>query len=323
MVNEPIPAGAVVVGVDGSQPARRALDAALDLAALERRPLHLLHCYEPYPAAMGPVAPPPDVTRSLRAAAEEVLRAARERATERRPQVRVTSGLSNHDAREKLTALSHTAAAVVVGSRGMGAMRSLLLGSVSLWVSHHSHCPVLVVRPEPSRAQAPEGRGDGAASAGRGERAGERAEAVRGVAPGGVVVGSVPTTRGRAAVEHAFAQASLRHLPLTVVHCVAPLPYVEGELLPLDEDRDDLPGHRRDLAESVAGLREKFPDVQVELAIVPGRPQTSLVEASRSARLLVVGAHRRSAWDLLAGSVSRVVVEHAACPVMVVPESHS
>ena len=152
-MNEPIPAGAVVVGIDGSDHSHRALDAATAVAAREHRPLHLLHCYEPYPAAMGPVLPSPDVTTTLRGIAEAVVQHGRERVATTTPPWRVTTSLSTHDAREKLSTVSHHASLVVVGSRGRGAMRSLLMGSVSVWVANHSACPVLVVRP--SRRSSP------------------------------------------------------------------------------------------------------------------------------------------------------------------------
>jgi nucleotide-binding universal stress UspA family protein len=290
ILNEPIPAGAVIVGVDGSKHSRRALDTAGEVATRQRRPLHLLHCYEPYPSAMGPVLPSADVTTTLRALAEEVVRDARSQVAQSRPDLSVSASLSTHDAREKLTAVSHLGALLVVGSRGLGSMRSLLLGSVSLWVSHHSACPVLVVRPEPGSTDA------------------------------GITVGTDASARSLGAVEFAFAQASEQQAPLTVAHCVPPFPYQEGDAVPLDEERDDLPMHRLAMAESIAGLREKYVDVEVDLALERGPAATYLVAASRRSRMLVVGAHRRSAWDLLGGSVSRAVVEHAHCPVAVVPE---
>lgn len=304
-MNEPIPAGAVVVGIDGSDHSHRALDAASAVAAREHRPLHLLHCYEPYPAAMGPVVPSPDVTTTLRGIAESVVKHGRERVTSTNPSVPVTTSLSTHDAREKLSAVSHSASVVVVGSRGRGAMRSLLMGSVSVWVANHSACPVLVVRPEPEPEDRT-GAGDGGAD--------DQPDQV----DHGVVVGADETSRSQAAIEYAFLQASLRRLPLRVVHCVAPMPYHE-EYVPLDEERDELPLHRLELSEAVAGLREKFPDVQVELVLARGPAPAHLVEESRRARLLVLGAHHRSVWDLFLGSVNRSVVEHALCPVAVVP----
>jgi nucleotide-binding universal stress UspA family protein len=290
ILNEPIPAGAVIVGVDGSKHSRRALETAMEVAARERRPLHLLHCYEPYPSAMGPVVPAAEVTTTLRSLAEEVVRDARGQVLEAQPDLTVSASLSTHDAREKLSAISHLGSLLVVGSRGLGAMRSLLLGSVSLWVSHHSVCPVLVVRPEPGSTEA------------------------------GITVGSDASLRSRAAIEFAFSQASEQRASLTVVHCVPPFPYRDPDEVPLDEERDDLPLHRLELAESIAGLREKYVDVEVDLVLERGPAATYLVEASKRSRMLVVGAHRRSAWDLLGGSVSRAVVEHAHCPVAVVPE---
>jgi nucleotide-binding universal stress UspA family protein len=73
------------------------------------------------------------------------------------------------------------------------------------------------------------------------------------------------------------------------------------------------------LAESIAGQREKYPDVPVRQELVRGRPDDVLVAAGRTAELLVVGSRGRGAFrGLLLGSTSRSLVHHAPCPVAVV-----
>ena len=119
------------MGVDGSKHSKRALGAAMEMATLEHRPLHLVHCYEPYPAVMGMTAPLADVTATLEAAAQSVLHAAVQQARELRPDLEVTSGLSRSDARHSLVSLSDSASVLVVGSRGLGSVRGMLLGSVA------------------------------------------------------------------------------------------------------------------------------------------------------------------------------------------------
>jgi len=52
------------------------------------------------------------------------------------------------NAAEVLITASRGAALLVVGSRGLGGFRGLVMGSVSSQCVHHSHCPVLVVREE-------------------------------------------------------------------------------------------------------------------------------------------------------------------------------
>jgi nucleotide-binding universal stress UspA family protein len=89
-----------------------------------------------------------------------------------------------------------------------------------------------------------------------------------------------------------------------------------------DEDLEGIPAERRALAESVAGLREKYVDVVAELEVVRGPAARHLASASEDAGMVVVGSRHRSTPAALAfGAVSRSVVEHAACTVAVVPSA--
>ena len=73
------------------------------------------------------------------------------------------------------------------------------------------------------------------------------------------------------------------------------------------------------VAETMAGLGEKYPDVAVTEMYRRGDPVHQLVEASRAASLVVVGTRgRRLVRSRLLGSVSQGVVERAECPVAVV-----
>jgi nucleotide-binding universal stress UspA family protein len=134
--------------------------------------------------------------------------------------------------------------------------------------------------------------------------------------PGGAVVVGVDD-----ALEFAFAQASERRTPLVVVHCFDDN-YLGGYGLTgvPDEDLEGLPGERLAIAESIAGLREKCVDVDVDFQLGRGSAASYLTHASERARMMVVGSHQRSAAAaFFAGTVSRPVVEHAKCTVAVVP----
>lgn len=290
-----IPRGAIVCGVDGSPSSNLALTRAAELARLERRPLHVLHA-ERVPVLAFPPAVQrglPDLPTMVRGESRAVARRAVTAVTRDFPDLDVSSSVHDADPREALAAASGHAWLVVVGSRGLGSMRSLLLGSVSVWASQHIACPTLVVRDD-------SGADDPAAP---------------------VVVGADGTPLSTSAVEFAFAQASFLGCPLVVMNC-----YDDefrggyGMTGAADEQLDDLGGHRLALAESIAGLREKYVDVPVELEVDRGPAATRLVRASEHARLVVVGSrHRSTAAAMLGGAVSRTVVEHARCTVAVVP----
>jgi nucleotide-binding universal stress UspA family protein len=86
-------------------------------------------------------------------------------------------------------------------------------------------------------------------------------------------------------------------------------------LLLEDAHSDEL----RAMAETVAGLGEKYPDVQVEQRLRQGRPAKVLADASRGAALVVVGSRGHGGFaSMLLGSTSRSLLHHAQCPVLVV-----
>lgn len=118
--------GSVVVAVDGSAHAERALRWAADEAALERR--HLLV------VAVGDAAG---------ASVDDATAAA----MVRHPDLPVTSRAVPGDPRQVLVDASAHAFELVVGSRGRGVVGSMLLGSVSATVSALAVCPVVVCRP--------------------------------------------------------------------------------------------------------------------------------------------------------------------------------
>ena len=78
--------------------------------------------------------------------------------------------------------------------------------------------------------------------------------------------------------------------------------------------------HERLLAESLAGLREDFPDVHVSVQTPRGLPAQGLASLSKHADLTVVGRHQRGiVARVLAGSVSGSVLQHGHGPIAIVP----
>ena len=136
----------VVVGVDGSEGSRRALRWAAAEAAARGDALELVHVWEPpqayAPMGLGayPVDPEP-----IQQAAQEQLDGLVAEARDLAPGVEVRGSLVGGAPAQALLEAARTADLLVVGSRGMGGFRSLLLGSVSQQVTHHAPCPVVIV----------------------------------------------------------------------------------------------------------------------------------------------------------------------------------
>ena len=125
----------------------------------------------------------------------------------------------------------------------------------------------------------------------------------------------------RPVLEYAFAQASLRRVPLTVMHCFWDVAAATGGKGVVQDDDKDLSDLRLLLAESVAGLAEKYPDVQVTQELARGLVDECLADLAPAAELLVVGRAERHGWSrFVHTSCALAVVERARTTVAVVPE---
>jgi nucleotide-binding universal stress UspA family protein len=137
----------ILVAVDGSQHSDRALADAIDLAGSEHARLTLFTAVVPPPTGAYFGASGESVTAAVEdaeAKAEAILQRARDRVPHDLP---VTTLLTTQPV---LPALIHQIKEgrhdlVIMGSRGRGAVRSALLGSVSHYVLNHSPVPVLIV----------------------------------------------------------------------------------------------------------------------------------------------------------------------------------
>lgn len=137
----------IVVGIDASKDSIRALTWAVDEARLRDAELELVHAYASadYVALPALVTLPTD--QELTKAAEAVLDDALA-AVDDAPGVRITRTVRAGGAAGVLCDVAEGADLLVVGARGLGGFRGLLLGSVSHQVVAHSPCPVVVVTPE-------------------------------------------------------------------------------------------------------------------------------------------------------------------------------
>jgi len=297
MENPDLPAGGVVAAVDGSPSSTRAVAWAVDQAVVENRPLVLAHGMGPVESHwMGQSAGIDHraLLAARRAEARRVMDAARAQVAARAPDLVAHEALLAQDPRELLIGLSSHAAMLVLGSHGRGPVTSLLLGSVSVAVTKHAACPVVVVRPR--RAEEPSG---------------------------GVLVGTDGTERSRQTLEFAHRQASLRELPLTIMHCYwdARSAFQSARVRRGDAaPGPDVEEVRLLVAESLAELADRFPEVDVRVELVHGWADDCLIEGSKKMDLVVVGTHRRRALEAIVyGSVAFSVLEHAGCVVAVVP----
>lgn len=282
----------IVVGINQSLGAEVALRWALADAHVRDVAIRLVYAYRwRYTYGRIPLYadfPGADLQQG-RYVAEQLIANTVDRARELDADVDVAGEAVDGDPAEVLVDESAFASLLVLGSRHLKALGSVMLGSVSAAVSARAGCPTVVVRGQP---WSPVG---GAA----------------------VVVGVDGTQAAETVLQFGFDHASRHHAPLRAVLCW------HAHLLGTAMSRPELPAPARVeawLSESLAGWREKYPDVEVHSEVIKEHAPDGLLIASESQYLLVVGSRgRRAIAGTLLGSVSQGVLHHATCPVAVVP----
>lgn len=144
----------IVVGVDGSDHSRKALIWALGEAALRHAPLTVLTVAQLATDSWGLSAQHYPADKGTRVHTEEAARKLVDEVVTglgTEPPVNVTVRAVSGIPADELIRGSADADLLVVGARGAGGFARLMMGSVSTQVSHHAHCPVVIVPPDSAR----------------------------------------------------------------------------------------------------------------------------------------------------------------------------
>lgn len=140
-----------MVGVDGSEHARRALDWAAEEARLRGWKLVAVHAYAVPPLylapdpvlATPPPLPDPELSGRLEESAGKLLAEEIERLDA--DDLTIERLVSAGSAADALLQAAKEGDILVVGSRGLGGFKGLMLGSVGQQVAHHAPCPVVIL----------------------------------------------------------------------------------------------------------------------------------------------------------------------------------
>jgi nucleotide-binding universal stress UspA family protein len=178
---------------------------------------------------------------------------------------------------------------VVVGARGLGGFRGLLLGSVSQQVLHHATVPVAIIRAETAREQS-----------------------------GRIVVGIDGSGTADGALRWAIDEARRRSATLDVVHVWLPA----LGLTPLGRERlEESLGKDSDRLIADALARQDASGVRINPVSLRSATVAGMVDTAGGADLLAVGTHGRGTFKrTVIGSVATQLSHHAPCPLVVVPQ---
>ncbi|XAS69989.1 universal stress protein [Micrococcaceae bacterium Sec5.1] len=283
---------AIVVGVSDSPSSEAASRWAVQRAAALKLPVLLVHAVDDRWAydAIG-------YNEWIRESGEKFLATAKDRAEKIEPTVKISTDLVSGGAGYALRKRSKTASMVVIGSGHSWSGGSL--ADRALQVAAVAKCPVAVI--------------------GEHDMTSRR----------GVLVGVDGSEESTQAVAFAAAEADREGQELTVLHAFrTPDPWVDrgvphGNFFELVTEEE-----RVVLAETVAGLADKYPDLVVHQNLETHmRPAEALVNAAATASLLVVGSRGRGGFKrLLMGSTAHAVLTKLPCPTIITriqPVKHS
>jgi len=279
----------IIVGYDRSAAAKAAAAWALDEAARTGAPVEFFYAYE-WPmwtpaASMVPapaVWPDGETDSAIRSNLDDAVAQAKQT----HPGVRTTVCIVHAPAAPNLIDRSARAALVLLGSRGHNAVASV--GSISVAVTAHAHCPVVVVRGE--------------------------------LAMGAPIVAGVDDSEcAQLALAFAAEQAAARGVGLHLVRARQFAMGMRNERPVVTEVI--IQAEQRRLGDLAAQWQEKYPNVTITATLRFDHPVHALLEAGRRAQLVVVGSRGRGAVrGMLLGSVSQGLLHRSPSTVAVIRE---
>jgi len=283
----------IVVGVDGSAGARLALSWALAEAVRRGADVEVLAAFPVDFYWTDAYLVDRNQVDDLRADTEARARAL---VDELRSQVDGAGDLAAHVVvcagapAAHLVQRAEGADMLVVGSRGRGAVRSSMAGSVALHCAAHARCPVVVVHPTAAAE------------------------------PGGVVVGLDDSDHARAALTAAVAEAAALGAEVEAVLAYEPPNYWSDLYAVVVPPVGETAAHAQRRAEAIVGdVLGAERATAVRVVAVEGHPAQVLAHRAEGARLLVLGSRSRNQLEgVVLGSVALHAVMHAPCPVLVV-----
>ncbi len=293
------PRGPVVVAVDGTKDGVRALRYGVLEAQRRGVGLRLVHV----PHETIPMAPmvPMFTSEVLQDAASRLLADAVDQARELSDhELDIEYFVGNGPRTRAILEQCQNAAVAVLGPRA-STLRRWFTGSTTSGVAARAACPVVCVPAEWEPA----------------------------IAVGRVVVGVDGSEASQDVIDAAFALAEERKATLTVLHAWRPVGEYDVAIVRrtfAEEWRKEVD---RELAELTAGPSEDHPDVEVHRLAEYQTPGVALAVASERADLLVLGRRGAGApFGLSLGTVARVMIRAAHCPVEIIPvaapvEEHS
>ncbi|MFF1370098.1 MULTISPECIES: universal stress protein [Streptomyces] len=280
--------GSVVVGVDGSEPARQAALWAAGEAERRGRPLHIVYGADTDGRALYASV---ETIERVRVAGRELLDDIAAAVKKQHPGLVATTEFGRGDPVASLHRAAGRRGTIVVGNRGLGGFNSLLLGSVGLKVAAGAKTPVIIVRGTESGAES------------------------------GTVLAGVRDERDLDCVRYAAREAELRKAELRLLQVWNVLQSVGDVMTMMDDIKEIADEYVRHLTALTERIRREFPDLTVRADAEKSASVAGvLVEASRHADLLVMGGRRASAYlGPTLGRHTHSLVHHSHCPVLLIP----
>ncbi|THA81571.1 universal stress protein [Streptomyces sp. A0592] len=284
----------VIVGVDGSEPARAAALWAAKEAVRRDRPLHIVYGADTDGRALYLSA---ETIERVRVNGRALLDDTAKAVSAEYPGLTVTTEFSRAGAVDSLHRAGGLHGTVVVGNRGLGGFNSLMLGSVGLDTAAIAMTPVIVVR------------------------------GIDGAEETGTVLAAIRDEHDLLAARYAAKEAELHKASLRLLHVWNVLQSV-GEVVSMLDGVDEIAGGHAETLRAVADVvRGEFPDLDVQADAEKSISVAGvLVEASRHADLLVMGGRRVPGPLGLApnlGKATHSLLHHSHCPVLLIPRTGS